>query len=74
MEHQELLRFQRELGVRLSVVIAKLDFVCAIEKLDDGSDLAAHQAMLRDVRKESDDIKQLRFFSHDDYLTLRSSW
>ena len=41
MQDQELVRFQRELRVRLSLIVRELDLIGTVEQLHDGANLPA---------------------------------
>src|SRR5258708_4971599 len=59
VKDQKLVGLKRQLRVRLALVIGELDFVGAVQKLDDGADLAAQETLRGDVCEERDDIEQL---------------
>ena len=47
MQHKQLLRRQRDLGISLTVVVHELDFEHVVSQaLDDRANLSAHQAMM----------------------------
>jgi hypothetical protein len=57
VQNEKLSALERELSVRHSLFVAELHLIGTVEDLDDGSDLPAHQAMLRYVCQQRDDIE-----------------
>jgi hypothetical protein len=55
MKDQELVRRDRQLGVRLALIVGEFDFGRAVQKLHDGAHLATHEAVGGHVREKSDD-------------------
>ena len=45
VKDQKLVGPKRQLRVRLALVVGELDFVSAVQKLDDGADLAAQETV-----------------------------
>jgi hypothetical protein len=64
-ENHESIFAERELGVRMSLVVRKLDLKYAGGKsFDDGADVAPHQALVRQIDHEGDDIEQFDARGH----------
>ena len=55
VKDEELVWREREISVRLALVIREFDFVGAVQELHDGADLAAQEAVRGHVCEERDD-------------------
>jgi len=60
MKDQELIFFERQFGVGLPLVVGEFDLIGAVQEFHDGSDLAAQQALRRQVRQQRDNVQELR--------------
>ena len=59
VKDEKLVWRERELSVRLALVIRELDFVGAVQEFNDSADLTAQEAVRRHVSEERDDIQQV---------------
>jgi len=57
VQNEELSRLEREISVRLALIVAELHLKGTVEDLHNGPDLPAQQAMLPHVRQEGNDIE-----------------
>ncbi len=58
VENHDLVGAQGHHGVGATVVVAELDFEDSrSELLDDGADLATHEATIREILQESHDVE-----------------
>ena len=71
MQDQELVGLEREFGVGPSFIVAEFDLIGTVEEFHDRADLTPNQAMLRQIREQSNNVQELRFPTHSvrRYLT-----
>lgn len=64
VEYEKLSRPERQFSIGPAFIIRELDLACTVEHVDHGTDLPAYQTMLRQVRKQRDNVKLARLDVH----------
>lgn len=60
MQHDELLRAKRQLGIWTTIVVREFDLInIRSKKFDDGPDLAANETAIGEVGGQRDDIEKI---------------
>jgi hypothetical protein len=60
MKDQELVWFERQFRVGFPLVVGEFDLIGAVQEFHDCPDLAAQQALRRQVRQERNNVQKLR--------------